>query len=458
MAGIGFELRKILKKDTLLSILQAYGFSGLIGSGPWVLSIIGVMLIGLISYAYIIQNVEVIHFLVSMTYLMGCSLIFTGGIQILFTRFIADRLFEKKYNILLPNLNGVLILVIILASIISVVLSLTLFNEELSYEILMIANFVLLCGMWMVLIFLTSITKNYKMILMFFVVGYSVSVAGSLLFAYIDLGLAGMLLGILFGHAVLFFSFYHLIARKYPSDQFIRFDFLNKRLVYISLLFVGLFYNLGVWADKFIFWYMPEVSQQVIGPLRHSVIYDLPIFLAYLSVIPGMAVFMLRMEADFVEHYDRFYNAIRNGDTLSHIKYYKDEMVYSARQGIYEIFKIQGLTVVILLLFGDKLLSLIGISPMYIRLFYVDVVGVSLQVIFLAILNIIFYMDYRKEAVFLTGLLFLSNALFTWLSIHAGVYFYGYGFALSMFLTAIVGLLVLRSKLDRLEYETFMLQ
>ena len=44
MAGIGFELRKILKKKTLLSIVEAYGLAGLISSGPWVLSILALFL------------------------------------------------------------------------------------------------------------------------------------------------------------------------------------------------------------------------------------------------------------------------------------------------------------------------------------------------------------------------------------------------------------------------------
>jgi len=49
MAGIGFEIRRILEKDTLFSLLEAYGFAGLISSGPWVLSILGVMMIGILS-------------------------------------------------------------------------------------------------------------------------------------------------------------------------------------------------------------------------------------------------------------------------------------------------------------------------------------------------------------------------------------------------------------------------
>ena len=40
MAGIGFELRRLLKRENLLGLIQAYGYAGVISSGPWVLSIV----------------------------------------------------------------------------------------------------------------------------------------------------------------------------------------------------------------------------------------------------------------------------------------------------------------------------------------------------------------------------------------------------------------------------------
>ncbi|MDQ1258885.1 MAG: polysaccharide biosynthesis protein PelG, partial [Pseudomonadota bacterium] len=49
MAGIGFELRRMLRKDTLLGLVQAYAYASVIGSGPWVLSIVGILLIGIFS-------------------------------------------------------------------------------------------------------------------------------------------------------------------------------------------------------------------------------------------------------------------------------------------------------------------------------------------------------------------------------------------------------------------------
>jgi len=71
MAGIGFELRKLLKRDTFSSLLQTYGYAGIISSGPWVLSIFAVLLIGFISLPVVIPPVLVSQFQTSITYLIA---------------------------------------------------------------------------------------------------------------------------------------------------------------------------------------------------------------------------------------------------------------------------------------------------------------------------------------------------------------------------------------------------
>ena len=117
MAGIGFELRKLLKKDTLFGLLEAYTYAGIIGSGPWVLSIVGILIIGLLSTAVVVPAYLVTQFQTSVTYLIASSLIFTGCAQLAFTRFVSDRLFEKRNDLILGNLNGVLMGTVVVASL-----------------------------------------------------------------------------------------------------------------------------------------------------------------------------------------------------------------------------------------------------------------------------------------------------------------------------------------------------
>lgn len=78
MAGIGFELRKMLRRDSLLGLLRAYTYAGIISSGPWILSIVGILLIGILSLPFVIPGVLITQFQVSVTYLIAVSLIVTG--------------------------------------------------------------------------------------------------------------------------------------------------------------------------------------------------------------------------------------------------------------------------------------------------------------------------------------------------------------------------------------------
>ena len=76
-----------------------------------------------------------------------------------------------------------------------------------------------------------------------------------------------------------------------------------------------------------------------------------------------MAVFLLRMETDFQEQYRKFYAAINEGAPLKQILQIYEEMIVTIRRGFTEIFKVQGMTIVILLAVGDQLLDWVGISP-----------------------------------------------------------------------------------------------
>ena len=112
MAGIGFEFRKLLQKDTYWGIFQAYGYSGVVSSGPWILSIIGILLVGIYSYSVVVPPVAVVQFQVSITNLFMASLILTGIVQLAYTRYIADRLFERATDLVTPRSTGCYVVVL----------------------------------------------------------------------------------------------------------------------------------------------------------------------------------------------------------------------------------------------------------------------------------------------------------------------------------------------------------
>lgn len=456
MAGIGFELRKLLKRDSLLGVMQAYTYAGIISSGPWVLSILGILVIGVMSLSVVVPDFLITQFQVSVTYLISLSLILTGFVQLAFTRFTADRLFEKRADVILPNFNGLLLWVTMVSGGLATLAILFLFpGQSLMYRLLMLAGFVVMCDIWIATIFLSGM-KHYKAIVNLFGVGYGVTVAGALLLR--PFGLEGLLGGFVFGQFILLTGMIVLILRNYPSDHFIAFAFFDRRFLYPTLVGVGFFYNLGVWLDKYMFWFYAPTSHAVIGPLRASVIYDIPVFLAYLSIIPGMAVFLVKMETDFVEYYDKFYDAVRSGGSLEFIEDMRHEMVYTVRQGIYQIIKIQTIAALGLFIAGPWILEMLRISPLYLPLLFINLISAGLQVVLLGVINVFFYLDNRWIVLFLTGLFVVLNGLFTALTLWLGPEFYGYGIAAALTVTIMLGFRFLDRVLETLEYKTFMLQ
>ena len=453
MAGIGFELRKYLDDDSFTGSLKAYGFAGLISAGPWVLSILGVMLIGIVAVSQKVGGEDIRQFTTSVTWIMGASLVVTGLFQLMFTRFIADKIFSDREDDVNPNLFGALLLTTAVTGAIGLAIAVLLFQESFVYELLMLANFVTLSNIWIVVIFVAGL-KQFKLILYAFAAGYSATVVFSILL--IPYGLPGLLFGLLAGHALLLFLMLGVVIPEYRVKQTLQMDFLDRSKIFPILIFIGFFYNLGIWADKLLFWLHPGTSEQVIGPLRTSLIYDLPIFLAYLSIIPGMAVFLLRIETDFAEAYEGFFTAVRGNASLQEIEKLGNEMVIAVREGIFQILRVQGITVMLLYLLGPTIISWLEISPKYVHLYYIDLIGVAAQVLMLAVLNVLFYLDRLKDALLLTATLLVTNTLFTAISLHLGPVYYGYGFGLSMTITAFVGIFRLSSVMDNLEYKTFM--
>jgi len=461
VAGIGFELRHHLRKDTYAGVLRAYLVAGMVGSGPWVISISSMLFIGALAEAPI-HGDAVTPFLATVTYLMACSLTLSGLLQLLFVRFVADRLFEKREDAVAPNLLGALLVTTVVSGIVGAAVvattpwghpSASAQPDDLAFRALLVAAFVTLCDVW-ILSGLLSGVKAYRNVVAVFALGYGLTVALAPIFGRI--GLAGYVAGFFVGHGVMLFAMLVLVLRRYPSDRFIAFEFLDRKKIHPGLAVTGVLLNAAVWVDKFVFWMNPITSEPLIGPIRHSVVYDVPIFVAYLSVIPGMSVFFVRIETDFAERYERYYAAVRQGETLAELQRLRLALAESARSGIDDIFRIQGLTVVVLLLVGEQVLALFRIPAFYSYLFNIDVAGVGFQVLLLATLTILFYLDCRKLALYLAALFAGTNLVLSIVSQHLGPRFYGFGFLLAAAFTSLVSLAVLSRKLDRLDYETFM--
>jgi uncharacterized membrane protein len=458
MAGIGFELKKILKRGTIISMLETYSISAVLSSGPWVISMIVIMLVGFVSFALSTADVASDNFQAITTYvvIMASSLVFSSFFQLPFTRFVADKIFEKKENLVLPNFLGLLLVLLFFGVLFVVPFGLwLLYSQSNLYLLLFMSTFLVLNGVWISNILATSL-QFFRLTLVAYLVSYTLIFVLSIVFK--DMGKEGLMLSFLLGNSLLFFILTSAIIIYYPSHYLVRFDFFQKKSFYFKLGITGLFYNIAIWIDKVLFWYSPLSGNVVVDNLNASIVYDLPIFLAYLAIIPGMAVFFYRLEADFAENYDNYYDSIRGDGTLKMVKNERYKMIDTVRLSLREILIVQGIFNLIIYIFSKDIFSLLNIPQLYLPLFYVDLIGTQLQLAFMSVLAILFYLDRQREAMYLSILFFLFNAVGSYISIQLGAFFFGYGFAVALLAVLIISLIWLGYVIKRLEYETYMLQ
>jgi len=453
MAGIGFALRRHLQSESYAGLLRAYAIAAVVGSGPWLISMGSLLFIGLYTQHVGHGTSAVTTFLGTVTHLMALSLIVAGLLQLVLVRFVADCLFDKKTTEVFPNLVGAMAALTVLGTAVSGAETLLFPASAGIVKALYVAAFVALCNVWLLAALMSGL-KRYLGVLVVFAAGYLavVVLAGRLE----RFGLAGYLLAFVLGQGVMIAGMLALVRREYPARRRIAFRFLSPAVAHYDLAAIGALFNVAVWADKFVFWTNPVTSVELLGPVRYSIVYDVPIFVSYLSVVPGVAVFFVRIEADFAAAYDRYFSAVRRGETLGELRRLRDELVTSARAGIYDILRVHGTTVAVLLLLGTQLIGLFGIPPIYSYLFKIDVVGVGFQTFLLGVFTVLFYLDYRRLVLSLCALFAVSNLGLSMLSQVLGPRFYGFGFAISSALTAVLSLKALSHRLDRLEYETFM--
>lgn len=106
MAGIGFELKKLFKRRGLFAAFRAYGYAGIVCTGPMLLGVL--LLLGVMFLCDATggsrQSRELLVCMI--TYTLLASLLVTSFLSMVVTRFIADMLYQEKYDAILPSFWG----------------------------------------------------------------------------------------------------------------------------------------------------------------------------------------------------------------------------------------------------------------------------------------------------------------------------------------------------------------
>lgn len=453
MAGIGFELRKLTSDHTFFNILRANVYSSILSNGSWIISITTLVAIYFYLKIQLGANFFSIQFLVAVTYLVSSSLILSSVFQQCVNRYIADKIFEKKTELIAPSLLTSAFILLLTSSVIGILaVYILLYNEPFIIKLLMLGSFVVLNLIWLFANSLTGL-KNYRFIIVSYFICYLLIFIFSIaLYGY---GLKGLLFAFYLGHSFLLAAFLLFIARYYPTNKLLRGEVFEFIIAHKPLLLSSVFFQLAVWIDKYCFWFA-ETSSPILDRLRASPIYDMPMFVAFTVMVPGLTVLFYEVEANFSRYYHRFYDGIRNGATLIEIYEKQSELLSLAKSSFLNVVKIQVIMAVISCLFAPEIFAFLGLAPIFIYLFRIDVIAVCLLVILIFQINILYYLDKQWEVCYVTVLLFCLNLIFSIITLYLGPLFYGYGFAFSLLCANAFAVFLLNDAFENLTYHSFM--
>lgn len=179
MIGIGFELRKIYNEDSLFSKLKAYAYAGIVYTGPMLLGILLTVGVVVLTMVASISENERDYILSNLAYAIIFSLVITSLFSLVVTRFVADMLYEKKFEPIIPSFYASSSLMLIVGSPLYA-LYLSLSSHSLAEVAMGVLLFGELCLVWNVITYLTAV-KSYREIIKGFFLAIGVTLVAGFL-------------------------------------------------------------------------------------------------------------------------------------------------------------------------------------------------------------------------------------------------------------------------------------
>ncbi|MBM3728427.1 MAG: hypothetical protein FJW40_23750 [Acidobacteria bacterium] len=451
MAGIGFVLRKLVNRDDLLGVMTGYGHSAVAAAGPWLITIIALVSISQFS-AGRVEPEDLASFRLITIYNFGFSLVLGSAITQVATRYLSDRIYCRDIR----PAPGMLLAALALNGAAQLPLAAGFYflvlNATAAVKAAAVVNYFVISMLWLVAIFLTAL-KAHRVITTAFAIGMTVACWASVTPApwY---GTAGMLMGFSGGVALIFFPLAARVFAEYRHRVERSWDFLPYFKRYWTLAASAFFYNTAIWVDKWILWLAPEREKLPIGLVSYPD-YDSAMFLAYLSIIPSLSLFVLNIETRFFEDYRRFYGEIQRHATLAKVRVNHERLVECILESGRNFLVLQAACSAAAILFAPQLFDLMKVNAIQYGMFRLGVLGAAFHAMFLFLGILLSYFELNKLALRLNVLFLVTNALFSYLSLQGGLAWYGYGYLAACVTTFAVGFLVVARELNRLPYVAF---
>lgn len=436
MAGIGFELKKIYRKNHVFNMLRGIGYSSVVTVGPTLISIGTIILLyqllGIMSVKYSERE------LLSSTilYCFIFPLIIITPFNAVISRYISDKIFQEKLDDILSSYYMGLFLTSLIAAIIAIPFAVRLYlvsDLGVTFVFVSYCLFILVLFVYYSMTYLTA-TKDYKIITIQFIIGMLVAIASGFLFVWVmELSvIRGVFYALTMGFLYIAIGEFAYIKRYFNKTSNNYKEILVYLLRFKRLFLSGLFYILGLYCHNFVFW-KSELGIIVANSYITAPTYDMASYLAMLTNISTMVIFIVIVETNFHDRYQLYSEAVIRA-TLRDINKTKGDMFRLLLQQLSYVVQVQAIISGIIFLIVVIFLPSFGFSGKILVIY--PAMAAGYLVIFIMYCNIIFLYYFNDvTGALITSLLFFLGVLsVSILASHYQTRFYGIGTFIGAFI------------------------
>lgn len=405
MAGIGFQLKKLFNKG-IVGKVQASIFSVIISSGPWLITILSIATVSTFArHALSKHDTMVLQSMVS--YSFAFSLIIFGLIEMPVTRYLADKHYQNDSTTFSSVYVALLTFTVFLCSTIG-----TIFYSWFSFDLIRVtlglSFLVSVYVIWVAMMFLSA-AKRYLQIVYGYLVGAIVAILGGY-FLSPHFGFVGYQWAFTMGEVVIAIWLSAVIFLEFGPPQGLHFEFLEYFVRYRMLIVIGTCYYLGIWIDKFVFWFAAE-AENVEGLFYTNNYYDTAIFVAYISIVPCLTIFLVKTETQFFSTYTHFFGLIERKASYPMIVSASDDIIADLKRSVAVIVKWQSVISGACFYFADEIITVLRLPSLMLSIFKYGIIGAYLQAFFLTLVIVLMYFDARKDALIVYGSFLSVNGI-----------------------------------------------
>lgn len=400
MAGIGWRLERLIDAG-VAGATVAYATGAAVMTLPWVLTTCVLLsLSALIGSGR--TDLALAGVLVNTAF--AVAMLVAGPIQIVISRYAADRLYEGRSRAIAApfcrGLGATSVICAVLAAVALVALGLppraSLWGAALSAAVgaqwtaLAVGNG--LCAPTLVLG-----AVGAGAVLSLLVAALLATVAG--------LGVPGYAFGLLSGQVLTLAMLLVGILRALPEDS----DE-NARLSpafrdYALLAGAGLAFNASLWVDKLAARFLVGGETEALHATASTI--------AWFSTIPCLAWVFVELETTFHRRFREFFLALEGGATLAELQRGVAGLVDEARRLLLGAASVQAAVTLFLELAADPMIRRLGLPVDAILPYRFLLVAAGALALGLLGLILLYYFDLRRDAFFAASGIFLGIAVLT---------------------------------------------